>query len=198
MSLVGFGLGSGIESAAAVLVGLRLAARLRRGHADEAKERRTLKAVAVTFYLLARPGWTRLPGSSSPCSPSMRAAKPGTASWSSNTITTNHADRSDTMAADWLTCAIIIAVASPTFGHFETVRPVWTRVARWLFYLAVTAVIGADAGRPYTFIWIFGLPAAAAVFHVTGCLRHGINLLTAEPRERYEQLRQRRPHASKV
>jgi divalent metal cation (Fe/Co/Zn/Cd) transporter len=53
VSLVGFGLDSGIESAAAVLVGLRLAARLRNGEADEAKERRTLKAVAVTFYVLA-------------------------------------------------------------------------------------------------------------------------------------------------
>jgi divalent metal cation (Fe/Co/Zn/Cd) transporter len=53
VSLVGFGLDSGIESAAAVLVGLRLAARLRDGEPDEAKERRTLKAVAVTFYLLA-------------------------------------------------------------------------------------------------------------------------------------------------
>lgn len=53
VSLVGFGLDSGIESAASVLVGLRLAARLRHGVADEAKERRTLKAVAVTFFVLA-------------------------------------------------------------------------------------------------------------------------------------------------
>ena len=53
VSLIGFGLDSGIESAASVLVGLRLAARLRNGEADEAKERRTLKAVAVTFYVLA-------------------------------------------------------------------------------------------------------------------------------------------------
>lgn len=53
VSLVGFGLDSGIESAAAVLVGLRLAARLRHGEADEAKERRTLKAVAITFFVLA-------------------------------------------------------------------------------------------------------------------------------------------------
>ncbi|GAA3388085.1 cation diffusion facilitator family transporter [Cryptosporangium minutisporangium] len=53
VSLVGFGLDSGIESAASVLVGLRLAARLRHGEADEAKERRTLKAVAVTFFVLA-------------------------------------------------------------------------------------------------------------------------------------------------
>lgn len=53
VSLVGFGLDSGIESAASVLVGLRLAARLRHGEADEGKERRTLKAVAVTFFVLA-------------------------------------------------------------------------------------------------------------------------------------------------
>jgi divalent metal cation (Fe/Co/Zn/Cd) transporter len=53
VSLVGFGLDSGIESAAAVLVGLRLAARLRHGQADERKERRALRMVAVTFFLLA-------------------------------------------------------------------------------------------------------------------------------------------------
>ena len=53
VSLVGFGLDSGIESAASVLVGLRLAARLRHGDADDAKERRALKAIAVTFYVLA-------------------------------------------------------------------------------------------------------------------------------------------------
>jgi divalent metal cation (Fe/Co/Zn/Cd) transporter len=53
VSLVGFGLDSGIESAAGVLVWLRLAARLRHGEADPRRERRTLKAVAVTFFLLA-------------------------------------------------------------------------------------------------------------------------------------------------
>jgi divalent metal cation (Fe/Co/Zn/Cd) transporter len=53
VSLIGFGFDSGIESAASVLVGLRLAARLRHGVADEAKERRALKAVAITFFVLA-------------------------------------------------------------------------------------------------------------------------------------------------
>ena len=53
VSMIGFGLDSGIESAASVLVGLRLAARLRHGEADEAKERRALKAVAITFFVLA-------------------------------------------------------------------------------------------------------------------------------------------------
>ena len=53
VSLVGFGADSGIEVAASVLVAIRLAARLRNGQADEAKERRTLKAVAITFWVLA-------------------------------------------------------------------------------------------------------------------------------------------------
>lgn len=53
VSVVGFGIDSGIESIAAVLVGLRLAARLRHGETDERKERLTLKAVAVTFFILA-------------------------------------------------------------------------------------------------------------------------------------------------
>ncbi|MCX6405518.1 MAG: cation transporter [Propionibacteriales bacterium] len=53
VSLVGFGFDSGIESIAAVLVGLRLAARLRSGEADEDRERRALKMVAGTFFLLA-------------------------------------------------------------------------------------------------------------------------------------------------
>jgi divalent metal cation (Fe/Co/Zn/Cd) transporter len=53
ISLIGFGLDSGIESGSAVLVGLRLAARLRHGKANAIKERRTLKLVAVTFFVLA-------------------------------------------------------------------------------------------------------------------------------------------------
>jgi divalent metal cation (Fe/Co/Zn/Cd) transporter len=60
VSVVGFGIDSGIESIAAVLVGLRLSARLRHGEADEAKERRALKGVALTFFLLA--GWILFEG----------------------------------------------------------------------------------------------------------------------------------------
>ncbi|MFS0698641.1 cation transporter [Cellulomonas sp. 179-A 4D5 NHS] len=53
VSVVGFGIDSGIESIAAVLVGLRLAGRLRSGETDERKERLTLRLVAATFFLLA-------------------------------------------------------------------------------------------------------------------------------------------------
>jgi hypothetical protein len=111
------------------------------------------------------------------------------------------------VAAEWLLSALLIAIATPAFGHFETVRPTWTRILRWLAYLAVTGVLGVTVGRPWTLIWVLGvtvgrpwtliwvlgLPAVGAVFHVTWCLRHQINPLTAEPRDRYEQLRRRRP-----
>jgi len=53
VSVVGFGIDSGIESIAAILVGLRLSARLRHGDTDENRERRALKLVAGTFFLLA-------------------------------------------------------------------------------------------------------------------------------------------------
>ena len=53
VSLVGFGLDSGIESISAIIVALRLSARLRAGEPDEDKERLALRGVAVTFFLLA-------------------------------------------------------------------------------------------------------------------------------------------------
>jgi divalent metal cation (Fe/Co/Zn/Cd) transporter len=53
VSLIGFGIDSGIESLSGVLVALRLSARLRSGQTDERKERLALRLVAVTFFLLA-------------------------------------------------------------------------------------------------------------------------------------------------
>lgn len=53
VSVVGFGIDSAIESISAVLVAMRLSARLRHGKADLAKERRALRLVALTFFLLA-------------------------------------------------------------------------------------------------------------------------------------------------
>jgi hypothetical protein len=90
------------------------------------------------------------------------------------------------MAAGWLTSAILIAVLTTGFGHFETVRPWWRRIIRWLPYLAITGLIGATARRPWTFLWIIGLPVLGAAFHVAWCRRNGIHPLTAEPRDCYE------------
>jgi hypothetical protein len=53
VSLVGFGIDSGIEVAAAAVVLHRLGAELRGGAVDEAKERRALRFIALTFFALA-------------------------------------------------------------------------------------------------------------------------------------------------
>lgn len=53
VSVVGFGLDSAIESLSAILVWARLAARLRNGQPDLRRERRALKLIAVTFFVLA-------------------------------------------------------------------------------------------------------------------------------------------------
>lgn len=53
VSLVGFGIDSGIEVAAAGVVLHRLYAEVRGGAVDEAKERRALRFIALTFFALA-------------------------------------------------------------------------------------------------------------------------------------------------
>lgn len=53
VSLIGFGVDSGIESASAVLVVVRLASRLRTGDIDEQRERFALRGIALTFFALA-------------------------------------------------------------------------------------------------------------------------------------------------
>jgi divalent metal cation (Fe/Co/Zn/Cd) transporter len=53
VSLIGFGLDSGIEVISAVIVVIRLAAEVRGAEPDERKEKIALRAVALTFFLLA-------------------------------------------------------------------------------------------------------------------------------------------------
>jgi len=53
VSLIGFGVDSGIEVAAATVVLVRLLAEIKGGEPDEAKERRALKFIALTFFALA-------------------------------------------------------------------------------------------------------------------------------------------------
>lgn len=53
VSLVGFGLDSGIEVASAIVVPTRLIAELRGGEPDERKEKLALRFISVTFFALA-------------------------------------------------------------------------------------------------------------------------------------------------
>lgn len=57
------------------------------------------------------------------------------------------------------------------------------------FYFGVTAALRRGPGRPWTLAWVFGLPMTGTAFHLWWCARNGIDPLTAEPRDRYYELR---------
>jgi hypothetical protein len=87
---------------------------------------------------------------------------------------------------------VLVVVLSSLYGHFEAKAPVWTRMARWLTYLAVLFAVQHLAGGPWTWVWIAGLPPIGTVFHLVWCARHEINPLTAELCERYYRERRGR------
>jgi hypothetical protein len=93
------------------------------------------------------------------------------------------------MALAWFSAAMVAVTGSTLFGPFEEGTPRARRLSRWAAYLGVMALISRTAGRPWTFVWIFGLPALGAASHVWWSLRHGINPLTAEPKDEYYRLR---------
>jgi hypothetical protein len=87
---------------------------------------------------------------------------------------------------------LILAVALPgflVFGRFEGKTPKWRRLLKWGIYIGVAFLIGATAGRPWTFVWIAFLPSLGLTVHLLWCRKHGIHPLTAEPREKYYALR---------
>ena len=65
----------------------------------------------------------------------------------------------------------------------------WRRLSKWAFYFSVTGLLSRGPGRPWTFVWILGLPGAGLAFHLWWCREHGIDPLTAEPKEKYYELR---------
>lgn len=93
------------------------------------------------------------------------------------------------MELEWMIAAVFVAVGTTVFGQFEDRSPVWRRLLRWMAFLAVLLAVQLALGRPWTFVWIGGLPLIGTTFHIIWCARNGINPLTAEPRDRYLELR---------
>jgi hypothetical protein len=90
---------------------------------------------------------------------------------------------------EWFVSAVLAATGITVFGHFEEKTPGWRRLSKWAFYFGGTALLSRGPGRPWTFVWILGLPSVGLAFHLWWCREHGIDPLTAEPRERYYELR---------
>lgn len=93
------------------------------------------------------------------------------------------------MSFEWFFSAVIAATGSTLLGHFGERVPKWKTLSKWAVYFGVIALLAETAGRPWTFVWILGLPGIGAIVHFWWCRRHGINPLTAEPRDEYYRLR---------
>ena len=89
---------------------------------------------------------------------------------------------------EWLVSGALAVTGVTVFGHFEEKMPAWRRLSKWAFYFGVTALLSRGPGLPWTFVWILGLPGVGLVFHLWWCSKHGIDPLTAEPKERYYAL----------
>ena len=93
----------------------------------------------------------------------------------------------------WLEVAMVMTVfafGNIFFGHFEERTPKWRRALKVLVFVGVTLAISAALGR----VWAMGFLVVAAVIpfvviHMWWLPKHGINGWTAEPKEKYYQLR---------
>lgn len=90
---------------------------------------------------------------------------------------------------EWLVATALAAAGTIVFGRFEEKTPAWRGVAKWSFYFGVIALLSRGPGRTWTFLWIFGLPGVGLAFHFWWCRKHGIDPITAEPKEKYYELR---------
>ena len=86
----------------------------------------------------------------------------------------------------------IFAIGNILFGRFEEHKPRARRVLKVAIVVAVTVAVAATLGR----WWAYGMLAlplvAAAYVHLVWLPKHGINGWTAEPRDRYLELMERR------
>jgi predicted MFS family arabinose efflux permease len=82
----------------------------------------------------------------------------------------------------------IFAFGNILFGHFEEHKPKIRRVLKVVLVSLAVALLSLNGLRWVAFA-VLGLLALAAVFvHGVWLPRHGVNGLTAEPRDRYYDL----------
>src|SRR2546423_392642 len=92
----------------------------------------------------------------------------------------------------WIDVAVMatmFALGNILFGQFEEKTPKWRRVLKFLLITGAVTAISAGAGRVWSAALVGALLAVAAVIHGWWLPKHGINPLTAEPRDKYYALR---------
>jgi len=93
----------------------------------------------------------------------------------------------------WFEVAIVMTVfafGNIFFGHFEERTPKWRRAMKVILVLALVVGLSAFLGRT----WAMSFLVVAAIIpfalvHLWWLPKNGINGWTAEPKEKYYQLR---------
>jgi hypothetical protein len=88
----------------------------------------------------------------------------------------------------WLS-GVLATVGIALYGRFEEKTPLGKRLLKWAVYFGLATLLSRTPGRPWSVVWVCGLPASGTAFHLWWCRKHGINALTAEPRAEYYKLR---------
>jgi hypothetical protein len=99
-------------------------------------------------------------------------------------------------AADslWFEVAIIASIFAfghIFFGHFEVFTARWKKVLKIVVFTALACAISSLFGRSWFFVMLGVLSSLVLVIHAWWLPKHGINGLTAEPKEKYYALRGR-------
>lgn len=100
--------------------------------------------------------------------------------------------RTDSLWFDVAVVMTIFAVGGVLFGRFEEHKPRGRRLLKVIIVTAIVVTLAATVGRA----WAYGFMAipllGAAYVHLVWLPKRGINGWTAEPRDKYLQLVQRR------
>jgi len=92
----------------------------------------------------------------------------------------------------WIDVAVMasmFAVGNILFGHFEERTPKWRRVLKFFLFTGMIALISSTAGRAWSIGLVGALLFVVLVIHGWWLPKKGINGLTAEPKEKYYELR---------
>lgn len=75
------------------------------------------------------------------------------------------------------------------FGHFEAKTHIARKISKSLFLLGIVAIISWFFGSPWGAVAAVVMMGIGLSVHVWWCRKHGIGILSAEPRDKYYSLR---------
>jgi len=93
------------------------------------------------------------------------------------------------MTLELFVAAAVLCCGQALFAHFEERTSPWRRLAKVIILLGSTALVSWLAGRTGALVWVGSWLLLGVSLHLWWTRRHRINFWTAQPRDRYYELR---------